>query len=81
MPTTTMPSIENDSSIARMFSQVRKYGDAKLMPTHSTAMISSRPASRMLPSRKGRFTASPLAPAAVPVPAVLAGLVPSILNW
>ena len=39
-----------DSSIARMLSQVRKCGEAKLIATHSTAMMSSSPASRMLAS-------------------------------
>ena len=46
MPMTTMPSTANTRVIARMFTQVRKYGEAKDIATHSTTMITISPVSR-----------------------------------
>ena len=43
MPTTTMPSTEKAISMARKLSQVRKYGEAKLMAMHSARMMSDQP--------------------------------------
>ena len=58
MPMTTMPSTANTRVIARIFTQVRKYGDAKDITTHSTTMIAISPVSRA-PSRDLSISASP----------------------
>ena len=58
MPMTTMPSTAKTRVIARMFTQVRKYGEAKDITTHSTRMIAISPISRAR-SRRLIISASP----------------------
>ena len=46
IPTTTMPSVENDSKMALRLGQVKKYGETKLMMIHTARIIKIRVPSR-----------------------------------
>ena len=51
MPTTTIPSVEKDSSQARILAQVKKCSDAKLMAINNAAIIKNNTLSRILSMR------------------------------